>query len=918
MSSFYKKYMIFIITILFLSLIGCGGGGGSNSSTLVTNTNESNPIIKATSLADANVTIYKVKDDGSLSLLWQEKTSSGDTLEEIGKFNIHTNELTDDDFYLYKITGGKDWDSDKNGILDKNFTKNKGIFRSIAQGVDIKKAGDDLKISYTTELFYEEVVPTLKRKFDRATFPSILNNKVSKIIEDSNNIQDILTFNPIQDKSKLKEFYKIRARKIVDDIHQGKIPALNMSAILGSYVLSRSRDNYSIALSNDDTKIYTNSENGFIIIDISNPTNPIKLGSFDTEASVYGITLSNDNTQAYLANANGLVIVDISNPSNPTKIGSYNTKGDATTVTISNDNKKVYVVDSIDGLLILDISDPTNPIKISSYNTGGYTKAVTLSNDGKKAYIIDSNNGLVIIDISNPSTPIKLSSYNTGDYTKDVALSNDETKVYLINGSILNIIDISDITNPIKLGSYHSKGEWSIQNITLSNDESKAYIAVPKGLIVIDISNPTNPTQLGLYSMKYFTYDVKISSDNTKAYVSTGQGLVILDISNLINPPKFDSYGGTADNNIIIPSTSHVETHTGILFNTIHNQSSILSSYNTVIKYIKDVVISSNGTKAYVIDGDGFSIIDISDITNPIKLNSYIVEEPETFQNIALSSDETKAYIIKQKQILKNNKIININSSLIVVDISNPKNLTELNSYIFWEGEEIGINFSSIALSKDDRKAYVIDGFNGLTIIDIANTANLTKIGSFNIQSALDIKLSSSGNRAYILTDRDLLVLDISNYSSNPNKINSYNVSHGTSNAFVLSSDGTKAYITDYDNCLIVVDISDSPIYQMKRDYLMAFDTEVLGDTKVVGRYNTEGCWATGITLSNDNTKAYITDANNGLMTIDISNPANPIKLATYSTEDFAFDVKLSNDETKAYVVDDRNGLLIIDLDLYN
>jgi len=34
-----------------------------------------------------------VEDDGTLTLLWTETTSSGQTLEEIGKFNTHANEL---------------------------------------------------------------------------------------------------------------------------------------------------------------------------------------------------------------------------------------------------------------------------------------------------------------------------------------------------------------------------------------------------------------------------------------------------------------------------------------------------------------------------------------------------------------------------------------------------------------------------------------------------------------------------------------------------------------------------------------------------------------------------------------------------------------------------------------------------------
>ncbi|NPA13495.1 MAG: hypothetical protein GXO45_05875, partial [Aquificae bacterium] len=61
-------------------------------------------------LANATVEIYKIESDGSLSLLWKETTTSGERLEDIGKFNLHLNELEENSFYLYKVFGGYDWD----------------------------------------------------------------------------------------------------------------------------------------------------------------------------------------------------------------------------------------------------------------------------------------------------------------------------------------------------------------------------------------------------------------------------------------------------------------------------------------------------------------------------------------------------------------------------------------------------------------------------------------------------------------------------------------------------------------------------------------------------------------------------------------------------------------------------------------
>jgi len=89
-------------------------------------------------LANANVKIYKIEDNGTKSLLWTETTSTGDSLESIGKFNIHDAEIDDNSFYLYEVTGGEDWDADDDGVKDENATLNRGKVRAIAKGSDIK------------------------------------------------------------------------------------------------------------------------------------------------------------------------------------------------------------------------------------------------------------------------------------------------------------------------------------------------------------------------------------------------------------------------------------------------------------------------------------------------------------------------------------------------------------------------------------------------------------------------------------------------------------------------------------------------------------------------------------------------------------------------------------------------------------
>jgi hypothetical protein len=261
---FVKIFLIFFILILFTACHGSNDNEGSN--------NSSKGTAQLGNLADANVSIFKIENKGSFTLLWNEKTSNGDTLDKIGKFNTHSNELNNDDYYLYKIVGGKDWDSDDNGIKDNNYTENKGVIRLIAKGSDIKKAGNNLRVTFASELVYEKVIKYIKYNFNKANFQTLLNENIKKVIKDVNNngnvdIQDMIQFNPTADKDKLSDLYKIKISSILNVIHKGKVPFLNISNILGS--IDTNGTAYAVTLSSDGTKAYVaDGNNGLVIIDL--------------------------------------------------------------------------------------------------------------------------------------------------------------------------------------------------------------------------------------------------------------------------------------------------------------------------------------------------------------------------------------------------------------------------------------------------------------------------------------------------------------------------------------------------------------------------------------------------------------------------------------------------------------------------
>ncbi len=119
-----KRTILLMITSLLL--IGCGSNETKDSA------------IDKTSkkyfgmLSNATVNIYEL--GGAKKLLFSEKTSTGKMMDDIGNFNDYSNSFDSKKFYLYEVSGGENWDIDKDAKLDKIPTTNDKFYRSIYKG----------------------------------------------------------------------------------------------------------------------------------------------------------------------------------------------------------------------------------------------------------------------------------------------------------------------------------------------------------------------------------------------------------------------------------------------------------------------------------------------------------------------------------------------------------------------------------------------------------------------------------------------------------------------------------------------------------------------------------------------------------------------------------------------------------------
>ena len=149
---------------------------------------------------------------------------------------------------------------------------------------------------------------------------------------------------------------------------------------------------------------------GLSLVDISDPTAPTVISTITGNWSVSDMKVVGD--YLYVANyafpsVSALLIYDISNPTNPVQIGSFNTGAESPRHVEVNGKWAYLGVGTLSGILvIIDISDPTNPQYVSQLEFPVYFSDMTLA-AGHILVTLPSipNGGLRAIDVSNPTQP---------------------------------------------------------------------------------------------------------------------------------------------------------------------------------------------------------------------------------------------------------------------------------------------------------------------------------------------------------------------------------------------------------------------------------------------------------------------------------------------------------------------------------
>ncbi|MDJ0762132.1 MAG: hypothetical protein QNJ97_04010 [Myxococcota bacterium] len=225
------------------------------------------------------------------------------------------------------------------------------------------------------------------------------------------------------------------------------------------------------------------------ILNISDPTSPSHTGSIYLPGGYTEGVFTVDHL-AYVADGNlGLVIADVSNPSAPVIIGSFDTPGYTSNVYV--DGMYAYLADGDNGLYILDISEPIAPTVIGHYDTPGSARQVAVADN--TVYIADSTMGVRVIDVTDPSLPFETDAYDDEGFALDLFIR--DTYLYLANRyAPLNDTDLIafDISDPLALRlAAHTSTPGTAQGVYV-DEMNTIYLADSEGGLSI-LSGPPSP-----------------------------------------------------------------------------------------------------------------------------------------------------------------------------------------------------------------------------------------------------------------------------------------------------------------------------------------------------------------------------------------------------------------------------------------
>lgn len=331
--------------------------------------------------------------------------------------------------------------------------------------------------------------------------------------------------------------------------------------------------------------LYVNSFGALRIYDVSNPSSPMQLGSFDDGIGASLMRVSGNF--AFVRGGNFIRLIDITNPSAPALRGSI----PLSTGGIDSDGAMACASMSSD-VFVVDIANPDAPAIMGSLSVGDNVESLRMQ--GNHCYAVVTGK-VHVVDMSAPANPSIAATITVP--ARDVEVAGQW--LYVTRHEALEVFDISNIggiQSVVNLALPGTPTELTLVGNTLyaTSDLDGAFVfdvstpAAPKllrelikprdldrihlqgntlygafkdsfidGLHIYDVTNPAKPTIVGAYRARD-TRGVRAAGDGTVYLDRYSLGVTRVDVSDPENPKEVAHRDTWCTESVIEPVGEHV------------------------------------------------------------------------------------------------------------------------------------------------------------------------------------------------------------------------------------------------------------------------------------------------------------------------------------------------------------------------
>ncbi len=229
------------------------------------------------------------------------------------------------------------------------------------------------------------------------------------------------------------------------------------------------------------------------VLDVATPTAPVRICTLSPGWGPSRLAVGDNHV--YLACNEGLLIVNVSDPSNPTPASRF--EQPSLVLGGASAGDYTYLID-MSQLWVYRTTTPAAPALQGKCDLDSASTASRISVAGSFAVVAQGRSGMPIVDISDPTNPTLVGRFAipAGAFASDVALSGTTACLLTVAGGQgrLRIVSITDPAAPLELGGLDTPGDARrvavLDNIACMADG-------PAGVRIINIGIPNAPFEVG-------------------------------------------------------------------------------------------------------------------------------------------------------------------------------------------------------------------------------------------------------------------------------------------------------------------------------------------------------------------------------------------------------------------------------------